>query len=151
MSPSLSQADGFSLLRCNGSTEIKKFDRVLYPNLAKMSEVIFWRSVNFGMDIYAAYRLDDILKNCGFEHVSKSQFTLGYGAKAKDPNLKAWSAITWVELLRGLGSNLPTGGIPGVARTLEEFSHFLEDLRLEVLEYGFAPKVKFVVGQKPLP
>lgn len=125
------------------------FDPAKYPSLAKMSAMQKWSTANFGMDVYVVYRLEDLLKEAGFQHVEKTQFDLGYGALARDDDWKQTSADMWIDTFRGLGTKLPEGGIPGVARDAEEFNAFLEQLHAEVLEYGYQPKLNFVIGQKP--
>lgn len=41
-----------------------------------------------------------------------------------------------------------TDGIPGVAKTSQEFHDFLDRLKIEIQTYGFQPKLNFVFGQK---
>jgi len=125
------------------------FDAPRYPNLAKMSQMQKWSTSNFGMDIEIAYCLEDLLREGGFQGVAKTQLSLSYGAKAREEQWKQRSADMWVDTFRGLGSKLPEGGIPGVARNVEEFYAFLDELHSEVLEYGYQPTLNFVIGQKP--
>jgi hypothetical protein len=56
----------------------------------------------------------------------------------------------WVDTFRSLGHKMPAEGILGVAKTPEEFDAFLDALKVEVLEQGYAPQLNFVIGQKPL-
>lgn len=127
----------------------RPFDPEKYPSLAKMSEMQKWSTSNFGMDIYVAYRLENLLKEAGFERVEKTHFNLGYGALAREVDWKQRSADMWIDTFRSLGSKLPEGGIPGVARDVDEFHEFLSKLHSEVLEYGYQPRLNYVVGQKP--
>ncbi|KAF2806144.1 uncharacterized protein BDZ99DRAFT_466411 [Mytilinidion resinicola] len=126
------------------------FDAAQYPNLAKQTTLQKWSTDAFGMDIFIAYNLEDHLRELGFQNVSKQQFELGYGAKAKEESWKVPSADLWVNTFSSFGERWPEGGIPGVAKTKEEFYQFLEDLKKEVLEVGYAPKISYIIGQKPL-
>lgn len=148
----------FSLLKPGGWIQLvegqwvdhdRPFDAAKYPNLAKMSVMQRWSTANFGMDIFVAYRLEDLLKEAGFEKVQKTQFDLGYGALAREVDWRQPSADMWIDTFRGLGTKLPEGGIPGVAQDADEFNDFLDKLHAEVLEYGYQPKLNFVIGQKP--
>jgi hypothetical protein len=125
------------------------FNASVFPSLSKMSEMQKWSTSSFGMEIYVAYQLEDLLKETGFQSVTKTQFDLGYGGKAKEEDWKIRSTDMWIDTFRSFGSILLPGGIPGVATTEEEFHAFLDKLRYEILEYGYAPKLNFVVGQKP--
>ncbi|KAF2499003.1 methyltransferase family protein [Lophium mytilinum] len=126
------------------------FDAAQYPNLAKQTTLQTWSTDVSGMDIFIAYNLEDHLKELGFENVSKRDFVLGYGAKAKEESQNRPSADLWIKTFTSFGERWPEGGIPGVAKTKEEFYQFLEDLKNEVSEVGYAPKISYVIGQKPL-
>lgn len=41
------------------------------------------------------------------------------------------------------------GGIPGVAKTAEEYHAFLDRLVIELKLLGYTPKIKWIVGRKP--
>ncbi|EFY85513.1 methyltransferase family protein [Metarhizium acridum CQMa 102] len=148
----------YSLLKPGGYIELVEaqwidrdhsFDASKFPNLAKITKVQQWSGSNFGMDMYIAYRLEELLQQAGFKVVSKTQYSLGYGAKAREEKWREKSADMWIDTFRGFGQKWPVGGIPGAAETVEEFHALLDDLRGELLEYGVAPKINFVVGQKP--
>ncbi|KAJ5267752.1 methyltransferase [Penicillium angulare] len=70
----------------------------------------------FGMNIYIAYELGDLLRQAGFSNIQKTTFKLGYGAEAREEHWREPSAEMWVDTFRSLGHKLPTGGIPGVAK-----------------------------------
>lgn len=125
------------------------FDPTKFPNLAKITEVQKWSGSNFGMDMYIAYRLENLLADAGFKNISKRQYSLGYGAQAREVEWRERSTDMWIDTFRGFGQKWPAGGVPGVATTADEFHDFLDDLRGELLEYGVAPQLNFVVGQKP--
>ncbi|KAK3294197.1 S-adenosyl-L-methionine-dependent methyltransferase [Chaetomium fimeti] len=125
------------------------FDPVTHPNLDKMYRMQWWCTENFGKDMFVAYRLEELLKEAGFKNVQKKQFTLGYGALAKSPEWKKRSVDMWIHTFRGLGALLPEGGIPGVLRNKAEFDELMVNLHAETLELGYAPRMNFVVAQKP--
>ncbi|KAH6632430.1 hypothetical protein F5144DRAFT_533970 [Chaetomium tenue] len=125
------------------------FDPVTHPNLDKMYRMQWWCTENFGMDMFIGYKLEDLLKEAGFKNVHKTQYTLGYGALAKSPEWKKRSVDMWVHTFRGLGALLPKGGIPGVLEDKAEFDQLMIDLHKETLELGYAPKMNFVIGQRP--
>ena len=54
-----------------------------------------------------------------------------------------------IDTFRVFSSKLPPDGIPGVAKSEEEFLIFLKHMKSETIEYGYAPKLNYVVGQKP--
>jgi hypothetical protein len=148
----------FSLLKPGGWIQLVEaqwvdrdhpFDAAKYPNLAKMSLMQTWSATAFGMDIFVAYRLEDLLKEAGFENVQKTQFDLGYGALAREAGWKQRSAEVMTDTMRALGARLPEGGIPGVARDADEYNAFLDQLHGEFLEFGYQPKLNYVIGQKP--
>jgi hypothetical protein len=126
-----------------------RFDAAQYPNLAKQTTLQKWSTDTFGMDIFIAYNLEDHIKELGFQNVSTQQFELGYGAKAKEESWKAPSVDLWVNTFSSFGERWPESGIPGVAETKEEFYQFLEDLKKEVFEFGYAPNLSYIIGQKP--
>ncbi|KAK4041634.1 hypothetical protein C8A01DRAFT_34359 [Parachaetomium inaequale] len=113
-----------------------------------MSQMQTWSATNFGMDIFVAYRLEELLKEAGFENVQKTQFDLGNGALAREAGWKQRSAGVMTDTLRALGANLPEGGILGIARDVDEYNGFLDKLHAEFLEYGYRPKLNFVIGQR---
>jgi len=148
----------FSLLKPGGWIQLVEsqwvdrdhpVDAAKHPNLAKMNDMQTWSSDAFGMDNFVAYRLEELLKEGGFENVQKTQFDLRYGALAREGGWKQRSADVMVDTLRALGANLPEGGIPGVARDVGEYHAFLDKLHAEMLEHGYQPKLNFVIGQRP--
>lgn len=50
-----------------------------------------------------------------------------------------------IQLLTGFRS---IDGIPGVAKTAQEFHDFLDRLEIEIKKYGYQPKLNFVFAQK---
>ncbi|KAL2856517.1 methyltransferase family protein [Aspergillus pseudoustus] len=122
---------------------------VARPNLSKQAALQVWSTESFGMDIHIAYKLEDLLKDAGFEDVTKVQFDHGYGALARDPGQGNVSAELWVDCFRPLGEKIPDGGIPGVAANAEEFAEFMDALELEIKTFGYQPKLNFVYGRKP--
>ncbi|KAL2792988.1 methyltransferase family protein [Aspergillus keveii] len=119
------------------------------PNLSKQAALQVWSTESFGMDINIAYKLEDLLKDAGFEDVTKVQFDHGYGALARDPGQRNVSAELWVDCFRPLGEKIPDGGIPEVAANAEEFAEFMDALELEIKTFGYQPKLNFVYGRKP--
>jgi hypothetical protein len=77
------------------------------PNLSKQAALQVWSTESFGMDINIAYKLEDLLKDAGFEDVTKVQFDHGYGALARDPEQRNVSAELWVDCFRPLGEKIP--------------------------------------------
>lgn len=123
-------------------------DAAKCPIMAKMFRLAEW-TCNFGTDVFVAYHLEDLLKDAGFRHVQKTQFVVGYGASAKEEQWRQPSAEIWVDIFKGLATKMPAEGIPGVARTPEEFYQLLDELPAEMVEWGYHPKLNFVIGQKP--
>lgn len=125
------------------------FDPATHPYLDKMYRMQWWFTENFGMDVFVGYRLEDLLKEAGFTNVQKTQYTLGYGALAKSPEWTKRSVDHWIHTFRGLRELLPEGGVPGVVGNKAEFDELITNIYKETLELGYAPKMNFVVGQKP--
>lgn len=46
-------------------------------------------------------------------------------------------------------SDFLDGGIPGVAKTAEDYHAFLDRLVIELKMLGYTPKIKWIVGRKP--
>lgn len=44
--------------------------------------------------------------------------------------------------------NFLEGGIPGVAKTAEDYHAFLDRLVIELKMLGYTPKIKWIVGRK---
>lgn len=44
--------------------------------------------------------------------------------------------------------NFLEGGIPGVAKTAEDYHAFLDRLVIELKVLGYMPKIKWIVGRK---
>ncbi|ORY63586.1 S-adenosyl-L-methionine-dependent methyltransferase [Pseudomassariella vexata] len=120
------------------------------PQLQKQVKMQRFFSGQFGMDIDLAYRLEDVLREAGLEDVQKIQFDHGYGASAKDPQMREISSIISTEVFRGLDVKIGDG-IPGVATNSDEFHAFLDALRDEVRSVGYNTKINFVSGRKPAP
>jgi len=127
------------------------FEPQKYPNIAKLSQMIEWVTRKGGMDINTGYYLEDMLRKAGFVSISKTQIRLGYGAKARENSWKQRSAHLWAEEFGNMRSRFPIGGIDGIARDLVEFDAILSRLGPELLAYGYAPTLNFVIGQKPQP
>lgn len=137
------------LVECQWVDRDHPFNPLQYPNLAKQTRLQKWSTKAFGMDLFIAYKLEDYLKDLGFQNVSKEQFDFGYGAKVREEVWKEASTNLWVDTFRSFGERWPEGGIPEVARSEEEFYQFLGDLKGEIGEAGYAPKLNYIVGQKP--
>ncbi|RAL06092.1 class I SAM-dependent methyltransferase [Aspergillus ibericus CBS 121593] len=137
------------LVECQWVDRDEPVDPIKSPKLAKMSEMQKWSTAAFGMNIYIAYELKKLLQDLGFQNITKTSLTLGYGSKAREEHWKVPSAHMWVSGFRSLGHKMPPEGIPGVAKTPAEFDAFLNDLRDEVLEHGYAPRLNIITGQKP--
>ncbi|KAI9803144.1 MAG: hypothetical protein M1833_001215 [Piccolia ochrophora] len=126
------------------------------PLLQKQAHLQEWSTLQFGMDINIAFKLEDLLREVGFVDVNTVQFQHGYGAKAKDKTQGNVSAELWVECFRtldskiGVGSNLAEEGIPNVAKDAAEFHAFLDDLEKEIKDNGYQPKLNMVYGRRPL-
>ncbi|KAL4783845.1 methyltransferase family protein [Aspergillus varians] len=120
------------------------------PNLSKQAALQVWSTESFGMDIHIAYKLEDLLRDAGFEDVTKVQFDHGYGALARDPEQRNASAELWVDCFRPLGEKIPNGGIPGVAANAKEYQEFMDALEVEIKTFGYQPKLNFVYGRKPV-
>ncbi|KAL4863814.1 hypothetical protein BDV12DRAFT_201748 [Aspergillus spectabilis] len=118
------------------------------PNLSKQAALQVWSTEAFGMDIHIAYKLENLLRDAGFEDVTKIQFDHGYGALARDPSQQNVSAELWVDCFRPLGEKIPDGGIPGVAANAAEFHEFMDALEAEIKKFGYQPKLNFVYGRK---
>ena len=125
------------------------FDTQKSPALAKMTKLQKWTTAAFGMDIYVAYELEGLLRRAGFVNISTRTFELGYGAKAKDLGWRSKSTDMWIDTFRAFAHKMPEEGISGVAQNMEAYQTFLDDLRIEVQEQGYAPVLEYVVGQKP--
>ncbi|KAK4141751.1 uncharacterized protein C8A04DRAFT_30595 [Dichotomopilus funicola] len=121
----------------------------LPPILKRITAFQQWTTEFFGMDVDAAYRLEDWIKEAGFVNVQKTSFTLGYGAAAREEAWQKPSAEMWLETFGGLRSKVPEGGIPGLLDSVDEFDKFLEEIVAGVLEYGYRPTLNFVIGQRP--
>jgi hypothetical protein len=124
-------------------------DMAKRPLIAKTLRLLEWTISNLGGDAFVADHLEDLLKDAGFQHVQKTQFDLGYGALAREEQWRRPSAEVWVDVYKALGTKIPEGGIPGVARDRGEFDQLLDELPAEMLRWGYQLKMNFVIGQKP--
>ncbi|KAL1964874.1 hypothetical protein VTN77DRAFT_6227 [Rasamsonia byssochlamydoides] len=97
------------------------------------------------MDIHIAYKPEDLLREGGWEDVSKVQFDQGYAALAKDPQKANMSAELWAERSQVLDEKIPEGAIPGVAAELHAF---LDILEVKSKTYGHQPKLNFIYERK---
>ncbi|KAL8941768.1 MAG: hypothetical protein Q9216_002053 [Gyalolechia sp. 2 TL-2023] len=118
------------------------------PELHKHALMQQWSTSTFGMDIDIAYKVENLLKGAGFINIRKIQFDHGYGALARKPEQGDGSAELYVECFRSIDAKMPADGIPGVAKTSQEFHSFLDRLEAEIKQYGFQPKLNFIYGQK---
>ena len=137
------------LVECEWIDHGHPVDVAKCPLIAKMLRLLEWTISNLGGDTFVAYRLENLLKDAGFQHVQKTQFDVGYGALAKEEQWRRPSAEIWVDVFTALAPKIPEGGIPGVARDAEEFDEFLNELPGEMIKWGYQPKINFVIGQKP--
>jgi hypothetical protein len=137
-----------------------------YPEEYQLGLTQIWATEGAGMDIRLADKLEPLLKESGFDNVTTVRYPLPYGAKVKNPADRDISAELWVEsfrhLARRMGGIYPIlfaffnrrkltkadEGIPGVAKTPEEYHAFLDRLVGWMKEKGYEPEIRMVCGQK---
>ncbi|KAB8226887.1 hypothetical protein ETB97_004439 [Aspergillus alliaceus] len=107
-----------------------------------------WATEGSGFDIHLADKLEPMLKELGFVDVTTVRFPLPYGAKVKDPTNRDVSAELWVESFHHLARLMGDDGIPGVAKTPEEYYAFLGRLVGEMKDKGYVPELRMVCGRK---
>ncbi|AEO63656.1 a3a323fe-6d63-44dc-8ac0-9f720fc8c6c6 [Thermothielavioides terrestris] len=137
--------------------EVQWFDRdrplddARFPYITKMYKMALWTRTHSDMDIFVADRLEDLVREAGFENVQRAEFDVGYGPLAREAAWREKSVDLQVDAFRGFATKLPKdgSGFPGVARDAAEYARFLDGLRAEMLEHGFKPKLFVVIGQKP--
>ncbi|KAF2638897.1 methyltransferase family protein [Massarina eburnea CBS 473.64] len=120
-----------------------------HPEQHKLALTQIWSTKVAGMDIYIGEKLVDILQDLGYEDVTTVPYPFAYGASAKREEDRDSSAHLWVESFRHLAGRMG-GGIPGVAKTPEEYHAFLDRLVEEIKTIGYAPELRMVSGRKPL-
>ncbi|KAE8408442.1 S-adenosyl-L-methionine-dependent methyltransferase [Aspergillus pseudonomiae] len=135
-----------------------------HPQQRLLGLVQIWATEGNGMDIHLADKLEPLLEGLGFKDVTTVRYPLPYGAKVEDPANRDKSAELWVESFRHL-ARLMGGmfsfstlrkctltevdeGIPGVAKTPEEYFAFLDRLVVEMKEKGYVPELRMVSGRK---
>lgn len=143
-------------------------DQVQQKKLAKVQE---WSTESSGMDVHIWKKFPDMLKALGFEDLQVETYNLGYGATSKRPEDRTWTAELLPQSFRHLARKIPgmpppvtrsmvvplspltkTGntdeGIPGVAKTPEEYLAWLDDLVVEMKQIGYTPRVKWLTARK---
>ncbi|KAI9785431.1 MAG: hypothetical protein M1816_000400 [Peltula sp. TS41687] len=118
------------------------------PEQKKLNLVQTWSTDCFGGDIHIHERLEELLRRAGCVDVTMDSFPFGYGAQATEVEDRISSAELWVESFRHLAGKITEDGIPGVAQTAVEYHAFLDRLVLELKEYGYTPKLKWICGRK---
>lgn len=138
------------------------------PEQKKLNLVQSWSTESFGMDIHIWNKLAPLLRAEGCEDIVEESFDLGYGATATRPEDRDVSAELWAESFRHLAGKIsgecnppifqwrtPTltlskeAGIPGVAKSADDYHAFLDRLVIELKLLGYTPKIKWIVGRKP--
>ncbi|KAB8077925.1 S-adenosyl-L-methionine-dependent methyltransferase [Aspergillus leporis] len=119
-----------------------------YPEEYQLGLTQIWATEGAGMDIRLADKLEPLLKESGFDNVTTVRYPLPYGAKVKNPADRDISAELWVESFRHLARRMGDEGIPGVAKTPEEYHAFLDRLVGWMKEKGYEPEIRMVCGQK---
>ncbi|PHH91986.1 hypothetical protein CDD83_9433 [Cordyceps sp. RAO-2017] len=122
---------------------------ITHPELAKQKIFQTWTCDQHGFDIDVGHKLERMLQQAGCQKVAKYEYELGIGAKAKRDYWKGKSMQMWNETYRSFEYKVPRDGISGVAKTPQELHDFLDRLNVEIEEHGYAPKINFVIGQKP--
>jgi hypothetical protein len=64
------------------------------------------------------------------------------------PAIRPTAFCTRQKKMQVLADVFSIDGIPGVAKTPQEFHDFLDRLEVEIKKYGFQPKLNFVFAQK---
>lgn len=63
-------------------------------------------------------------------------------------HFKIWASVH-TPSAESLYLSFSEGGIPGVAKTAEEYHAFLDRLVIELKILGYTPKIKWILGRKP--
>ncbi|CEJ54140.1 hypothetical protein PMG11_00462 [Penicillium brasilianum] len=121
-----------------------------HPEQHKLALTQIWSTKTAGMDIYIGEKLTDLLQEYGFEDITTVSYPFAYGASAKHEKDRDSSAQLWVESFRHLAGRIGEDGIPGVAKTPEEYHAFLDRLVEEIKAIGYAPELRMISGRKPL-
>ncbi|RMJ24265.1 Methyltransferase [Aspergillus sp. HF37] len=121
-----------------------------HPEQRKLASTQTWSTQMAGMDIYIGEKLADMLQEQGYEDVTTVPYPFAYGASAKREQDRDSSAELWVESFRHLAGRMGEEGIPGVAKTPEEYHAFLDRLVEEIKAIGYAPELRMITGRKPL-
>ncbi|KAF7589917.1 hypothetical protein BBP40_003535 [Aspergillus hancockii] len=101
-----------------------------------------WATEGAGMNIHLADKLEPLLRAAGLKGVTTVRYPLPYGAKVKDPANRDISAELWVESFRHLAKRMGDDGIPGVAKTPEEYHDFLDRLVVWMKKDGYVPELR---------
>ncbi|EAW09029.1 class I SAM-dependent methyltransferase [Aspergillus clavatus NRRL 1] len=112
--------------------------QVQQKKLAKVQE---WSTASSGMDVHIWKKFPDLLLPLGFEDMKVQTYDLGYGATSKRPEDRIWTAELLPQSFRHLARKIPAEGIPGVARTPDEYLAWLDELVVEMKQIGYTPKV----------
>jgi len=119
------------------------------PQQKKLALVQEWSCDSSGMDVHIWKRLPELLKPLGFTDISTENFSLGYGATSKRPEDRVWTAELLPQSFRHLARNMSSDGLPGVAKTPDEYMVFMDDLVKEMKEIGYTPIIKWLTARKP--
>ena len=137
----------------------------------KLAKVQEWSTESSGMDVHIWKRFPEILKGLGFQDLESKTYSLGYGATSKRPEDRTWTAellpqsfrhlarkisgtVTLIVHLNFIPSNtlltpIAIGeGIPGVARSPEEYLAWLDELVVEMKQIGYTPNIKWLTARK---
>ncbi|THC97375.1 hypothetical protein EYZ11_003148 [Aspergillus tanneri] len=120
-------------------------EQVQQKKLAKVQE---WSTSSCGMEVHIWKKFPDLLLPLGFEDLKVETFDLGYGATSKRPEDRIWTAELLPQSFRHLARKIPADGIPGVARTPDEYIAWLDELVVEMKEIGYTPKVRWLTARK---
>ncbi|KAH8600027.1 putative methyltransferase [Bisporella sp. PMI_857] len=121
------------------------------PEQKKLNLVQTWSCESAGLDLHIWSRLGSLLEAEGIQDIEVISYDLGYGITSKREEDRIWTAELLPESFRHLAHQMKAeDGIPGVAKTAEEYFSWLERLVVEMKTKGYTPKVKWVTGRKPL-
>ncbi|WEW56947.1 hypothetical protein PRK78_002406 [Emydomyces testavorans] len=120
-----------------------------HPQQHRLALTQIWSTESAGMDLYIEEKLERLLEEEGFDDVTTVCHDLAYGATAKKPENREPSAELWIESFRHLATRMGEEGIPGVAKTAEEYHTFLDSLVEEFKQKGYSPTLKMISARKP--
>ncbi|KAH1306348.1 hypothetical protein KXX11_008037 [Aspergillus fumigatus] len=100
------------------------------------------------MDVHIWKKFPDLLLPLGFVDMKVETFNLGYGATSTRPEDRIWTAELLPQSFRHLARKIPAEGIPGVARTPDEYLAWLDELVAEMKQIGYTPKVRWLTARK---